>query len=324
MNLQQMKGEKSNALEAQVEDAASNIYGHSSPMEQMDEGEESPLQVPNDNVVETEAAGENELNQEENERVEEQEPHTTELPEGYYEVEAIRAKRVQKGQKQYLIKWLGWPEETNTWEPLRHLSLVRDMIDDFEKSLKSRKQCKQKLKQTVHSTTSKATKRRNSSFVRESHVCNAADSERITNIPAVEPIEEHSSNAIDSQMITNIAVATVEQTDAIAAGNAGNTDHSNHVEEVMENHHIVRIVKPDGYRPPQSDTDDPTLRFSALRADGVVVVVDNHFLKENNPQLLLASQITPASFSFRYAELLTPSNWDLTFEKSRIRAPTSS
>ncbi|OIW07290.1 hypothetical protein TanjilG_11924 [Lupinus angustifolius] len=55
-------------------------------------------------------------------------------PDGYYEVEAIRRKRIFKGKVQYLVKWEGWPESTNTWEPIKNLKNVQEMIDDFEES----------------------------------------------------------------------------------------------------------------------------------------------------------------------------------------------
>lgn len=51
----------------------------------------------------------------------------------YYEVEAIRDRRVNKqtGSREYLVKWKDWPEETNTWEPPCNLSFVIDMIQAF-------------------------------------------------------------------------------------------------------------------------------------------------------------------------------------------------
>lgn len=68
------------------------------------------------------------------------------LDEGYYEIEAIRRKRVRKTQRQYLIKWRGWPETANTWEPLENLQSCSDFIDAFEESLRSGKQRKRKRK----------------------------------------------------------------------------------------------------------------------------------------------------------------------------------
>ncbi|XP_030516097.2 chromo domain-containing protein LHP1 [Rhodamnia argentea] len=62
------------------------------------------------------------------------------LDEGFYEIEAVRRKRVRKGQVQYLIKWRGWPETANTWEPVENLMSCSDVIEAFEESLRSGKQ----------------------------------------------------------------------------------------------------------------------------------------------------------------------------------------
>ncbi|KAJ8565695.1 hypothetical protein K7X08_008271 [Anisodus acutangulus] len=62
------------------------------------------------------------------------------LAEGFYEIEAVRRKRVRKGQVQYLIKWRGWPETANTWEPVKNLMSCSDVIDAFEDSSQLGKQ----------------------------------------------------------------------------------------------------------------------------------------------------------------------------------------
>uniref|UniRef100_A0A0D9XIL1 Chromo domain-containing protein n=1 Tax=Leersia perrieri TaxID=77586 RepID=A0A0D9XIL1_9ORYZ len=59
------------------------------------------------------------------------------LAEGFYEIEDIRRRRLRKGKLQYLVKWRGWPESANTWEPLENLSACSDMIDAFELRLQS-------------------------------------------------------------------------------------------------------------------------------------------------------------------------------------------
>ncbi|KAJ4952936.1 hypothetical protein NE237_029768 [Protea cynaroides] len=61
------------------------------------------------------------------------------LDEGFYEIEDVRRKRVRKGQVQYLIKWRGWPETANTWEPYENLQSCYDVIEAFEESLRTGK-----------------------------------------------------------------------------------------------------------------------------------------------------------------------------------------
>lgn len=62
------------------------------------------------------------------------------LAEGFYEIESVRKKRSRKGKVQYLIKWRGWPEAANTWEPIENLMSCSDVIDAFEERMKNGKQ----------------------------------------------------------------------------------------------------------------------------------------------------------------------------------------
>lgn len=49
-----------------------------------------------------------------------------------FEVEEIRNKRItKKGKTEYLIKWKGYPEQENTWEPADNLQCF-GMINEFE------------------------------------------------------------------------------------------------------------------------------------------------------------------------------------------------
>jgi hypothetical protein len=36
----------------------------------------------------------------------------------------------------YFIKWVGYPSEQNTWEPLDHLTSIKSMVDQFESKQK--------------------------------------------------------------------------------------------------------------------------------------------------------------------------------------------
>jgi len=51
-----------------------------------------------------------------------------------YEVKRILDKCTQHRKIQYLVKWLGYPDSDNSWEPVTHLRNTQDLIDDFESS----------------------------------------------------------------------------------------------------------------------------------------------------------------------------------------------
>ena len=55
------------------------------------------------------------------------------LPAGLFEVEApIRGRRERKGVVEYLVKWRGFSEEHNSWEPRVHLGECIGLVDDYE------------------------------------------------------------------------------------------------------------------------------------------------------------------------------------------------
>eukprot|EP00257_Ricinus_communis_P018941 XP_015577781.1 chromo domain-containing protein LHP1 isoform X2 [Ricinus communis] len=127
--------------------------------------------VNNNNVEEDEDDDDNDNEEEEDDDDEEEEKkgeggveeERPKLDEGFFEIEAIRRKRVRKGQLQYLIKWRGWPEAANTWEPLENLQSCSDVIDAFEESLRSGKSSrKRKRKYGVTNTQPKKKQSRSS------------------------------------------------------------------------------------------------------------------------------------------------------------------
>ncbi|XP_018327322.1 polycomb group protein Pc [Agrilus planipennis] len=57
-----------------------------------------------------------------------------ELGDRVYAAERIMKKRIRKGVVEYLVKWKGWSQKHNTWEPEENILDVR-LIDLFERSL---------------------------------------------------------------------------------------------------------------------------------------------------------------------------------------------
>ena len=53
----------------------------------------------------------------------------------FFTVERIIEKKREGKKLFYLVKWEGYPEEQNTWEPVSNLSNVKDMIREFEKKI---------------------------------------------------------------------------------------------------------------------------------------------------------------------------------------------
>lgn len=105
-------------------------------------------------------------------------------------IEKILAKRFNPRLKEheYLIKWQGMSHETNTWEPLSHLSSCPVLLDTFEKQLAKQKE--QRALQEARKTQSAgvvikeepevATKKRKIDATEASKLVNQAKSNGIT------------------------------------------------------------------------------------------------------------------------------------------------
>ncbi|KAL1802512.1 hypothetical protein DCAR_0934071 [Daucus carota subsp. sativus] len=195
---------------------------------------ESEAPEPEKKVVEEmENGGEEEEDEMENEVEEEAKP---ELPEGFFEIEHIRRKRVKKGEVQYLVKWRGWPESANTWEPVEHLEAVPDVVDAFEQR-QSGKHKSSKRKGRPGGSTSQA-KRRQST----------APTVSVDLVQDHSPIPYNNGDSLNNGMDTNMGgihiSETVEnngsgvlssQVQGAQEQNGGDANHSETINEAAGN-----------------------------------------------------------------------------------------
>lgn len=49
-----------------------------------------------------------------------------------FEIEAILDHRIRRKRTQYLVKWLGYPDEDNTWEPTANLHNASDLLNEYK------------------------------------------------------------------------------------------------------------------------------------------------------------------------------------------------
>ncbi|KAL3678929.1 hypothetical protein R1sor_021885 [Riccia sorocarpa] len=57
----------------------------------------------------------------------------------YFEVESIKKKRTRKGRVEMLIKWKGWSDKANTWEPYENVAMCTDILEEFERNQKNKR-----------------------------------------------------------------------------------------------------------------------------------------------------------------------------------------
>ena len=57
-------------------------------------------------------------------------------PPDEWEVEEVRDKRKVKDKVYYLVKWVSWPSEYNSYEPAVYLANAPNAITAFERRLK--------------------------------------------------------------------------------------------------------------------------------------------------------------------------------------------
>lgn len=82
-----------------------------------------------------------------------------------YEVEEIRARKFRNGHKYYYVKWKGYSNKWNTWEPEENFAQSQDLIQEFDRRISIKKHASlvgenpENVKKNTSSTVSKPIKK---------------------------------------------------------------------------------------------------------------------------------------------------------------------
>ena len=73
-------------------------------------------------------------------------------------VEKILEKKKQGSKTLYKVKWQGFPDDQNTWEPIENLTYVQPMVDEFEEKNSKKTTTTEKPASNLQTRSKKITK----------------------------------------------------------------------------------------------------------------------------------------------------------------------
>ncbi|KAJ4871113.1 Chromo domain-containing protein LHP1 [Raphanus sativus] len=217
---------------------------------------------------------------------EEEEEEGKEEEEKFYTVEAIRSKRVHKGKVQYLIKWCGWAERHNTWEPIENLESISASVDAFEKRSRKRKGKHEKEHDpTLNELRGAVVNSNGAGSSQEGGEGIGSEGGNARPNGLLRVTRKNKEGCVGGAKRRKSATERYIPDETITTNNQITIATDQNETPDLD---IVRILKPvEVSNSITNNGQESLVTFSALRSDGEEVTVDNKFLRAHHHHLLL-------------------------------------
>jgi len=95
-----------------------------------------------------------------------------------YEVEEILDKKVRKGKNFYLLKWKGYPDSANSWEPEENLSTCPLLVQQFEEGRNAKKKSAGRKRASPEKQKSESKQEKTEDLIKKAKLSESTNTEK--------------------------------------------------------------------------------------------------------------------------------------------------